>query len=180
MKRVGLFLDVSNLYYCLGLKYKRKLNYAAYRTFCNDFGDIVQAIAYGAQIDNEAANFIRRLKELTFTTKYKPPKVFKSGEKKADWDVGITIDMVQSSDRLDLIVLGSADSDLAPAVEWAKNKGITVIVLACGISKELKEVATKWIEIPESLLESKRDVSNRPSNRRKRQQPAGSKTGTTD
>jgi uncharacterized LabA/DUF88 family protein len=157
-KRIGVFADVSNLYYCISLKFKgRKLDYKAYYDFVVDLGDVQQAIAYGAQVENEAASFIHCLKEIGFTPKYKKPKAF-HGEgtklkRKADWDVGIVIDIVNMIDRLDLVVLGTADGDLEPLVSWVRQKGIDVIIVACGISRELKETATKFIEIPESLLE---------------------------
>ena len=157
MKRIGIFADVSNLYYCIRKKYRgKKLDYRKYYEFIVDFGEISQAIAYGAQIGNEAAGFIHALKAIGFQAKYKVPKQYYEDNKtrrKADWDVGITIDVVNMAERLDIIVLGSADGDLAPLVDWCRQKGIDVIVIACGISRELKDTANEYIEIPESLLE---------------------------
>lgn len=157
MKRIGVFVDVSNLYYCLRKKYGRKLNYKKYVEFIEPMGTIAQAIAYGAKKkdDTETVNFINYLKHAGFWPKYKEPKSFNnvtSTASKADWDVGIAIDIVSMCDRLDLVVLGTADGDLEPVVKWLRTKGIDVIVLACNISRDLKSTATKWIEIPESLL----------------------------
>ncbi len=187
MKRVGIFADVSNLYYCIRLKFKeRKLDYKKYYNFCADLGEITQAVAYGAQVGTEALNFIHCLREVGFATKYKQPKSYSDGvrlKRKADWDVGIAIDIVSMADRLDLIVLGSADGDLSPVVSWARQRGIDVIVFGCGISRELKDVSTKYIEIPESLLEGQRDgaaLSNRLSDRGEWQQLEGSEAGKQD
>lgn len=159
-KRVGVFCDISNLYYCINKKFfKRKLDYEAYLKYCKDLGEVQHAIAYGAQMENEARGFIHCLRRIGFEPKYKAPKDYHNNtnfKRKADWDVGIAIDIVRYIDRVDLIILGSADGDMAPAVEWAKERGVEVIVLACGISRELKDI-TKYVEIPESMLERPRD-----------------------
>ena len=156
-KRIGVFVDVSNLYYCIGKRFKnRKLDYEKFIAFIEDFGDVTQKIAYGAQIKNKAGSFIHCLRKLGFKTKYKQPKTFNNPDKvrrKADWDVGITIDIVQQIERLDMIVLGTADGDLEPLVRWAVDKGVDVIVLACGVSRDLKDSATDYFEIMESMLE---------------------------
>lgn len=162
MRYIGIFADVSNLYYCIGMKYpNRKLDYVAYRKYVEDLGIVKHCIAYGAQLDNEAAGFIHCLKEAGYSPKYKCPKTYKTDDKirrKADWDVGIAIDIVQLvlDGQLDMVLLGSADGDLCPLVEWVQSfHKITVVVLACGISRDLRLLADKAIEIPESLLETK-------------------------
>lgn len=166
MKRVGVFIDVSNLYYCIRRKYTdRKLDYKAYIDFCGSLGTIQKAMAYGADMGTGSAKkFIYCLEQLGFETKYKMPKSYNNTEgaisRKADWDVGITIDIVDMIDRIDILILGTADGDLEPLVRWAQRKGVTVIVLACGISRDLKDAATKFIEIPESMLEKKEEPTN--------------------
>lgn len=160
-KRIGVFVDVSNIYYCVGKKFnQRKLDYRAYIDFIKDLGEVAHALAYGAQMNNEAAGFIHCIKGIGFEPKYKTPKDYHNRDnfkRKADWDVGIAIDIVRMIDRMDMIVLGTADGDLRPVVEWAKERGVDVIILACGISRELKDIATKYIEIPESMLEKPKD-----------------------
>lgn len=159
MKRIGIFADISNLYYCVGQRFDaRKLDYQRYYDYVAPLGEIQLAIAYGAQLNNKAEGFITALKKIGYRPRYKTPKTYMNeGEmrRKADWDVGIAIDIVNMIDKLDMIVLGSGDGDMCPVVEWAMAKGCDVVVLACGISKDLKEMATSWIEIPESMLETK-------------------------
>lgn len=151
MKKVGVFADVSNLYYSLKKTNRRKLDYAKYLKFVSDFGEIELAIAYGAQQDSEAENFIKCLENVGFITKYRKPKKFHN-KWKADWDVGIAVDMIAKMDEIDLFILGSADGDMAPVVEFLTFNGKEVIVLAAGISGELN-VAKEVIEIADSLLE---------------------------
>jgi len=159
MKRIGLFVDVSNLYKCLRLKYQdKKLDYEKYMTYIKDLGEIIIANAYGAQLNEEAKSFINCLKILGFTPKYKKLKEYINREgvtHKANWDVGITVDIVKAVGNLDIIILGSADGDFVPLVSWIQEQGKTVIILACGISRELKDICSQAIEIPESMIESK-------------------------
>lgn len=162
--RVQVFLDISNLFYCTGKKFNgRKIDYAKYLEYVTGFGTIEKSVAYGAQLGKEAKSFINSLKMLGFETKYKEPRVFRNKaagttkiRRKADWDVGITLDVVNSVEakRVDLVILGTADGDLAPLITWCKSRGVDVLVLACGISRELKAVATRYVEIPESFLEA--------------------------
>ena len=158
MKRIGIFVDVSNLYYCISKKFdRRKLDYKKYYNFIKDLGEIQQAIAYGAQLRGEASSFLHCLKKIGFESKYKITKTFHNADgirRKADCDVTITIDIVNMINSIDMVVLGSADGDLAPTVGWVRSHGVDVVVFASGISRDLKDVATKYIEIPESLLET--------------------------
>lgn len=162
MKRIGVFVDVSNLYFCIGKRYRgKKLDYKKYHSFVADLGEVTIARAYGAAMGNEADRFIAKLHAIGFETRYKTPREFKEADegrvrRKADWDVGIAIDIVRTAPKLDTIVLGSADGDMEPIVSWCKELGIKVIVLASTISDDLKKTAYECIEIPESLLEGAR------------------------
>ena len=159
MKRILVCADISNLYYCISKKYEgRRLDYSKYLKSISDLGEIQKSIAYGAQMNKEASAFIHCLKKLGFETKYKEPKVYRTPtmiRRKADWDVGIAMDIVNAVElkSVDMIILGTADGDLAPCVEWARARGVDVVVIACGISRELKKTATSFIEIPGSYLE---------------------------
>lgn len=159
MKRMGVFIDVSNFYYCVSKRFSgRRLSFEKYYDFVKDMGEMVVARAYGAQQKKEADEFIERLHGIGFETRYKKVKTYKDKgkiRKKADWDVGMTMDIVRmvNAKELDLIILGTADSDLEPLVAWCKENDVEVMVLACRISRELRDTADHAIEIFESLVE---------------------------
>ena len=152
-RKIGIFVDVSNIYYCINKKFgtSNKLDYKKFYDYVKSFGEIQQATAYGLQSRHQAIPFIACLKDTGFNTKYMEP----DAKKRNSWNVGIAIDIVQSIDKLDMIILSSSDNNLQPAVSWALNKGVDVIVLATGISRELKDSASRFIEIPESMLEER-------------------------
>ena len=157
MKKIGVFCDVSNLYYCVSHRFEgRKLDYRKYLAFIQDLGDIQYAYAYGSQMKGQAHAFVAALKGAGFIPKFKSPKEIqgKVYKRKADWDVGIAIDMIKGMTDLDTMILGSADSDMAPAVEYVREQNVKVIVFACGVSRELHDLCDV-LEIPESLLENR-------------------------
>lgn len=164
-KAIGIFVDVSNLYYCISKKFTgRKLDYKKYKEFLKDYGEIAIINAYGAHLHNEARKFIHCLQQSGYDTKWKQPKVYHNDSvslseirRKADWDVGITIDIINAvlDNKIQRVILGTADGDLTSVVEWCKKRHIDVIIVATGISKDLKTLVgdNNYVEIPESLLE---------------------------
>jgi len=76
---------------------------------------------------------------------------FYGGAKKGDWDVGLTVDAIRTSAIVDTIVIASGDGDFIPLVEYLKNQGRRVEVLAFGksTSGKLKEIADDFIDLGE-------------------------------
>lgn len=154
MKRIGVFLDVADLYYCINRKFRgRKLDYKKYLAYVQDLGEVQRATAYGTQLSKEAAGFIHCLKKEGYTTRFKQVKRWQEESKRSHWDAAIAVDAISMLDRIDKVILGSASDDLVPLVEHLVRSGVDVIVIACNIHRKLREVATDYVEIPESLLE---------------------------
>lgn len=155
-KIVSLFVDISNLYYCIGKKFPdRKLDYNKYIVAATGANDLYRAICYGTEIKDEAAGFKVCLKSFGYTPKYKKPRYneLKNEYRNFDWCVGLALDVVKIVNRVHTVILGSSDPDLVPLVEYVQQQGAECHILACGISKELKEIADSWTEITECLLE---------------------------
>lgn len=158
MARVAILLDISNLYYTLRRhREDRKLDFEKFLEFVADFGPTRFMIAYGSKRGEEADRFIQYLRGIGFEPKYKDVKEYvgESTIRKANWDVGIAMDVVERIDDYDTLILGTADGDMAPVVQWATQQGKRVIIFGCRISRELQAIAT-CIEIPDSMLEAKR------------------------
>lgn len=118
-------------------------------------GSVVEAIAYGAELHGSAANFKVALKHAGFVPKYKTVSTYPTitGRNcKADWDVGIAVDVIEKLDKYDKVIFGTADGDLAPCLEYVKARGKETKVIGCGISRNLKAISN-WQEITEGLLE---------------------------
>ena len=149
-KSIGVFIDISNIYHCLSNRYnERTLDYSAYLRFLEPIGKVKTAIAYGVLVGRGANAFRGQLTHLGFETKYKRP----NSHFKCDWSVGMSVDLMGLTKDLDIIVLGSANGNMAPCITKLQEEGKNCIILASNISAELRKVANKTIEIPESLLE---------------------------
>ena len=87
--------------------------------------------------------------KLGIETRVRDLQEFYDGTKKADWDVGIVIDAIRTASSLDVIVLGSGDGDFIPLVEYLKNQGKRVEVMAFGktASSRLIESADEFIDL---------------------------------
>lgn len=166
--KVLLLADVSNIYYCLKKRFGGgKLNYKKLLEYMSKYGDLYRAYAYTSQVQTQADKFFDCLTQFGYRVKVKVPKEYPgavAGDqsrviRKANWDVGMAIDMVRHLDKVDSIVLCSADGDFAPAALYAIEQAVDVHVLACGISKDLKDVVTSWTEIGPQLLE---ETNNEP------------------
>ncbi len=149
MKSIGIFCDISNLYYSIKERFNdRKLDYHKFKTISTGEDILYKACAYGLQRKDEATRFIAYLKHFGFETKYKVTKG------RVSWNVGMSMDIVRIvlSNKLDTIVFGTSDTELIPVIELCKDYGILTHVFACGIPEELKAIADKCTEIDETML----------------------------
>lgn len=150
--RVGVFLDVSNLYHGAKATHNKKINYRAFYKFIQDhLGPISVAKAYGVQTKNEAEAFIASLSKVGFEPIYKKTRSY-SGVTTGDIDTHLTVDIVRHLDDFDFLLLGSADADFLPIVDYALEQNKRVMIMACNVSHLLQERADICAEIHEGLL----------------------------
>jgi len=162
MKSVALFVDIANLYYCIERKWPgRRLDYTAYKSRLVGEDVTYKAIAYGLQYENnDYTAFATVLKHLGFIPKYKRPRVFKdpkSGQnidRRTSWAMGMAMDVVDAvhSNKVDEVIIGSSEGDLAPLVRWIQDHGVKVRIVSCGISRDLVRACSNCIELTEDFL----------------------------
>ena len=112
MKRIAIFVDVQNIYYTTRQAYGRQFDYRKLWQRISSQGEIISATAYAIQRDDEKQlKFQNALKQIGFTVKLKPYIQRSDGSAKGDWDVGITIDVLDSAKDIDTAVLLSGDGD---------------------------------------------------------------------
>ncbi|MBE0461718.1 MAG: NYN domain-containing protein [Candidatus Aminicenantes bacterium] len=150
-QRVGIFVDVQNLYYSAKFIYKSKVNFQSVMNEALRGRHLIRAIAYVIKADvKDEANFFDALKSIGYEVKAKDLQIFYGGAKKGDWDVGIAMDMIELAPRLDAVVLVSGDGDFTPLVKHMKYAmGCFVEVMAFGksCSQKLIEEADKYIDM---------------------------------
>ena len=149
-QRVGVFIDTQNLYHSAKNLYKARVNFASIMKEVVAGRSIVRAIAYVITTESgDESNFFEALGKLGIETKTKDLQIFAGGAKKADWDVGLAVDAIKFSPKLDAVVIASGDGDFVPLVEYLKLQGIQVEVISFGKSTnlKLKEVADDFIDM---------------------------------
>ncbi len=127
-QRVGVLVDVSNMYHSAKNLYGRRVNFKEILNQAVAGRKLIRATAYVIRAENEDENsFFEALSQQGFEVRMKDLQIFAGGAKKADWDIGIAIDAIKLADRLDVIILVSGDGDYLPLVSYLQNnKGCLV------------------------------------------------------
>jgi len=111
-KRIAVFADVQNIYYTCRQAYGRQFNYKELMKRVAAGGEIVSATAYAIDRgDDKQQKFQSALRHMGFTVRLKPYIQRSDGSAKGDWDVGITIDILEAASDVDIVVLLSGDGD---------------------------------------------------------------------
>ena len=142
-QRVGVFVDVSNMYYSAKNLYNgAKVDFGEVLTQAVANRKLIRAIAYVIKADiKEEQSFFDALERAGFEVKSKDLQIFAGGAKKGDWDVGISVDCIKLADKLDTIILVSGDGDYEPLVNYLQeNKGCYVEAYAFGRTTSSKLV----------------------------------------
>ncbi len=122
MKKIAIFVDVQNIYYTTRDTYGRQFNYRKFWQQISAEGEIVVANAYAIHRgDDKQQKFQDALKHIGFTVKLKPYIQRSDGSAKGDWDVGITIDIMQAAKDVDTVVLLSGDGDFDLLLDKINN-----------------------------------------------------------
>lgn len=153
-QRVAVFIDAQNLYHSAKNLYGSKVNFGAVLT--NSLGNrkLVRAIAYVITSETgEEKGFFEALEKLGIETKTKDLQVFSGGAKKADWDVGLAIDAIKASHKVDAVVIASGDGDFVPLCEYLKTSGgcqVEIISFGKSSSSKLIEFADDFIDMDDN------------------------------
>jgi len=153
-QRVGVFVDVQNLYYSARNLYKSKINFKELLKEAVAGRKLIRAIAYSIRAgEKDEDSFYKALEEIGFEVKAKQLQIFYGGNKKGDWDVGIAMDAIELAHRLDTIVLISGDGDFIPLVQHLRRAlGCRVEVVAFGksCSSKLSEEADRFVDLDQN------------------------------
>lgn len=134
--KTAIFVDVQNIYYTTKEHYNLNFNYKIFIEYISESHEIIKAIAYAInKNDPKQKQFQRTLESFGFEVKLKPFIKRGDGSAKGDWDVGITIDILEYAPVCDKIILLSGDGDFDLLVKKVIEK-YGVIVEVFGV-KEL-------------------------------------------
>jgi len=150
-QRIGVFVDVSNMYHSANNLYSARVNFKEILSSVTDGRKLIRAIAYAVRGSSpEEESFFDALEKSGFEVKTKELQKFIDGSKKGDWDVGLAVDAIILAEQLDGVILVSGDGDYIPMVEYLRiNKGCMVEVAAFSqtTSARLIEAADDFMDL---------------------------------
>ena len=150
-QRIGVFVDVQNMYYSAKNLYNAKVNFAQILKVAVQDRSLIRAIAYVIKADvKEEQNFFDALEKIGFEVKAKDLQIFAGGAKKGDWDIGLAMDTIELAPKLDTIVIVSGDGDYVPLINHLRHAlGCRIEVIAFGKSGSalLKEECDLFVDM---------------------------------
>jgi uncharacterized LabA/DUF88 family protein len=170
-QRVGVFVDVQNLYYSAKNLYQAKVDFGKILHESVAARKLIRAFAYVIKADVGAEKeFFSALSKVGFEVRQKDLQIFYGGAKKGDWDVGLCMDVVRLIPKIDVMVLVSGDGDYSDLIEYARSQGVKSEIVAFGktLSNRLESVADYIMDLDEIpgkfliKLQNKRNAPRRP------------------
>jgi len=154
-QRVGIFIDVPNLYHSAKNIFRAKVNFKEVLKTAVAGRKLIRAVAYSIKTESgEEQAFFEALSKFGIEVRVKDLQIFPGGMKKGDWDVGLAVDAIKLGNKLDAIVLVTGDGDFVPLVEYLKiNHGcqVEIIAFAKSTSASLREAADDFIDLGQNL-----------------------------
>lgn len=153
-QRVGVLVDIQNLYYSARVLYGKKVNFKAVLEAGTNERKLIRALAYGIKTtEGMEEKFFEALTKSGYDVMTKDLQIFPDGSRKGDWDVGIAIDAIKMAAKVDVIVLVSGDGDYVHLVEYLQNTfgcRVEVIAFAESASAKLLEKADDFMNLSEN------------------------------
>lgn len=153
-QRVGIFIDIQNLYHSAKNLYKARINYRELIKELLGDRQLIRAIGYVVKSDTAVgeASFFDALVKTGVELRMKDLQIFPGGTKKADWDVGMAVDAIRMASSFDVVMLVTGDGDFVPLVEylkWGLGKEVEVAAFGRSASGKIKEEADAFINLEE-------------------------------
>jgi len=157
-QRVGIFIDVQNLYHSAKNLYHGRVNYQELIKYLIGNRQLIRSMAYVVKSEGilgtaaGESSFFEALEKAGLELRVKDIQVYPDGTKKADWDIGMAVDAIRMSSFLDVIVLVTGDGDFLPLVDylkWGQGRLVEVAAFRRSANSKIQEAADRFINIEE-------------------------------
>ena len=156
MKKVSIFIDVQNIYYTTKQQFNSNFDYNKFWKLVTFQRQVVGAFAYTTDRgDKKQIQFQNILRAIGFEIKLKPFISRSDGSTKGDWDVGITVDIMEYAGKSDIIVLASGDGDfdvLIKRIRTLHNNSTEIYGVSNLTANSLKNETSHFFPIEDELL----------------------------
>jgi uncharacterized LabA/DUF88 family protein len=154
-EKIAMFVDSQNLYYSARTAFASKVNYEKLLRLVTGNRALVKAFAYIVQPpEGDVKPFATSLERIGYIVKIKDVRTRSDGSAKANWDMGIALDILGTLDSVDTIVLASGDGDFVALLEFikGKNKRVEVFSFPDNTAYDLKEKADRFEPLGENVI----------------------------
>ena len=156
MKKVSIFIDVQNIYYTTKQQFNSNFDYNKFWKLVTFQRQVIGAFAYTTDRgDKKQIEFQNILRAIGFEVKLKPFISRSDGSTKGDWDVGITVDIMEYGGKSDIIVLASGDGDFDVLIKRIRilHNNLTEIYGVSNLTaNSLKNETSHFFPIEDDLL----------------------------
>jgi uncharacterized LabA/DUF88 family protein len=156
METVAVFVDVQNIYYTTRQCFSRHFDYNSFWAEVTRNRTVVKAIAFAIDRgDEKQRQFQSILRAIGFEVKLRPFIQRRDGSAKGDWDVGITLDVLEYAPLANVVVLASGDGDFDLLVQKIRDKhrvAVEVYGVAALSAASLIGAADRFVPIKDHLL----------------------------
>ena len=156
MKKVSIFVDVQNIYYTTKHQFNSNFDYNKFWKLVTFQRQVIVAFAYTTdRADKKQIQFQNILRAIGFQVKLKPFISRSDGSTKGDWDVGITVDIMEYAGKSDIIVLASGDGDfdvLIKRIRTLHNNSTEIYGVSNLTANSLKNETSHFFPIENELL----------------------------
>lgn len=166
-QRVGIFVDVQNIYHSAKNLFQARVNFKELIKNLTSGRSLVRAIAYVVKSETAFGeeSFFKALQSVGLELRLKDLQVYPGGFKKADWDVGLAVDAIRMAASVDVVILVTGDGDFVPLVEylkWGLGRQVEVAAFHHTASAKLREAADYFFDLevlPKLLLPIEKNQS---------------------
>jgi uncharacterized LabA/DUF88 family protein len=154
-KRVGVFLDFSNISAGALQVRQARINYYQLLLEATSGRQLISATAYCVRGEEEdITGFYEQLKIFGYRIRSKVAKVYPNGQRKGNWDVGMAVDAIIMAPKLDVVVIVSGDGDFVDLIEPLHSHGCSVEVFAFrqNTSNDLRDASDRYVDLDNDIF----------------------------
>lgn len=169
-QRIGIFVDVQNMFYSAKLLHQSKVDYGKLLNEVTGNRQLVRAIAYIIQKpDVDQSGFHEALSRIGYEIKVKELKVHNNegrNNARGSWDVGMAVDILSMADKLDTVVLVTGDGDYTDLLDALSARGVRTEIVSFerSTANELIKAADQYIPIHSDWIFKEKKFENESSN----------------
>lgn len=124
-QRVAVFVDVQNMYHSAKKTFGRNLSYSSMLRTCVRDRRLIRSTAYVIEREGiDQVSFLDHLRYCGFEVKRREVIERMDGSRKAEWEIGIAMDMLRIADKVDVIIAVSGNGVFADVAPLIQAKGV--------------------------------------------------------